>query len=142
MRSTNHVAAVAALVCGLAMGTAPFAHGTGGEILSGTYDVVTPTSVLDTWTITPQCIQAAVGCEADIHSPLIDGQAYYQGAYTWTMTIKGKVPVCLDKSKTTGAMTFQWNAQSLDGQLTRLQQGVCQMTRPGQDQVSFKLVKA
>ena len=44
MRSTNHVAAVAALVCGLAMGTAPFAHGTGGEILSGTYDVVTPTS--------------------------------------------------------------------------------------------------
>jgi hypothetical protein len=77
-----------------------------------------------------------------VHSPLIDGQAFYRGGNTWVMGIKGQVPVCPDKTKTKGAMVFQWNAETLDGQLTVIQQGVCQMTRPGQELIPFKLVKA
>jgi len=84
----------------------------------------------------------SIGCESDVHSPLIDGQAFYRGANTWVMTLKGMVPVCPDHTKAKGAMIFQWDAVSLDGQLMAIQQGVCQMTRPGQQQIAFKLVKA
>jgi hypothetical protein len=84
----------------------------------------------------------SIGCESDVHSPLIDGQAFYRGGNTWVMTLKGMVPVCPDKTKTKGAMVYQWDAVSLEGQLMAIQQGVCQMTRPGQEQIAFKLVKA
>jgi hypothetical protein len=141
MRTGGRVAVVGAAVCALVLGVAPVAGATGG-ILAGTYEVVGPNSVLDTWTITPQCSEASIGCQSDVHSPLIDGQAFYRGGNTWVMGIKGQVPVCPDKTKTKGAMVFQWNAETLDGQLTVIQQGVCQMTRPGQELIPFKLVKA
>jgi hypothetical protein len=141
MRTGGRVAVVGAALCALAAGVAPAAHAT-GTALAGTYDVVGPNSLLDTWTITPQCAEVSIGCESDVHSPLIDGQAFYRGGNTWVMTLKGMVPVCPDHSKAKGAMIFQWDAVSLDGQLTAIQQGVCQMTRPGQEQIAFKLVKA
>lgn len=136
------IAMVAGTVCGLAMGIAPSAHATGGPVLSGTYNVVGPNSTIDQWVITPQCAEATVGCQSVVHSPLLDGQAVYKGANTWIMTLQGLVPVCPDRSSTFGAMIFQWNSQSLDGQLVSVQRGKCQMTRPGQDQLAFKLVKA
>ena len=141
MRTGGRVAVVGAAICALVLGAAPVAGATGG-VLAGTYEVVGPNSVLDTWTITPQCSEASIGCQSDVHSPLIDGQAFYRGANTWVMTLKGMVPVCPDHTKAKGAMIFQWDAVSLDGQLMAIQQGVCQMTRPGQSQIAFKLVKA
>ena len=139
MRVISHVAAVAALVGGLAAGT-PLANAS-DQILDGTYDVVGPTSTLDRWVITSNCPEAVAGCEADVHSSVGNGQAHYQGGYTWTMTFAGLVPVCLDKSVTKGAMAYQWNAKTLEGQLMSVQRGPCQMTRPGQTQIPFKLVK-
>ena len=141
MRTGGRVAVAGLMLGGMVLGVAPEAQATGAA-LSGTYDVTGPNSVLDTWTITPQCTEVSIGCESDVHSPLIDGQAFYRGANTWVMTIKGMVPVCPDKSKTKGAMIFQWDAVTLDGQLTEIQQGVCQMTRPGQSLIPFKLVKS
>jgi hypothetical protein len=141
MRTGGRVAAAGLVVGAMVLGVAPAAHAT-GTALAGTYDVVGPSSLLDTWTITPQCAEVSIGCESDIHSPLIDGQAFYQGGNTWAMQLKGMVPVCPDHTKTKGMMIFQWDAVSLDGQLTAFQQGVCQMTRPGQEQIAFKLVKS
>ena len=141
MRTGGRVAVVGAALCALVAGVAPAAQAT-GTALAGTYDVVGPSSLIDTWTITPQCAEVSIGCESDIHSALIDGQAFYRGANTWVMTLRGMVPVCPDKTKTKGMMVFQWDAVSLDGQLTAFQQGVCQMTRPGQQQIAFKLVKS
>jgi len=141
MRTGGRVAAAGLVLGGMVLGIAPAAHAT-GTALSGTYDVVGPSSLLDTWTITPQCAEVSIGCESDVHSALIDGQAFYRGANTWVMTLKGMVPVCPDHTKAKGAMIFQWDAVSLDGQLMAIQQGVCQMTRPGQQQIAFKLVKS
>jgi len=141
MRIVSQIALATAVACGVAMGTTPLARGSGDEILSGTYDLEGPNSTLDRWVITPSCSEPAVGCRADIHSSSIDGQAYYRGAATWMMTLKGQVPVCPDKSKTNGAMVYVWNAKTLAGQLTTIQRGLCQMTRPGQDQIPFSLVK-
>jgi len=141
MRTGGRVAVVGAALCALVAGVAPAAHATGAA-LAGTYDVVGPNSLLDTWTITPQCAEVSIGCQSDIHSPLIDGQAFYRGGNTWVMTLKGMVPICPDKTKAKGAMIYQWDAVSLEGQLMAIQQGVCQMTRPGQSQIAFKLVKA
>ena len=141
MRTGGRVAVVGAALCALVAGVAPAAQAT-GTALAGTYDVVGPSSLIDTWTITPQCAEVSIGCESDIHSALIDGQAFYRGANTWVMTLKGMVPVCPDHTKAKGAMIFQWDAVSLEGQLMAIQQGVCQMTRPGQEQIAFKLVKA
>ena len=141
MRTGGRVAAAGLVLGGMVLGIAPAAHAT-GTALSGTYDVVGPSSLLDTWTITPQCAEVSIGCESDVHSALIDGQAFYRGANTWVMTLKGMVPVCPDHTKAKGAMIFQWDAVSLDGQLMAIQQGVCQMTRPGQAQIAFKLVKS
>lgn len=135
------IAMVAATVCGLAMGIAPPAYATGGPVLSGTYDVVGPNSTIDQWVITPQCAEATVGCQSEVHSPLIDGRAVYKGGNTWVMSLQGLVPVCPDRTVTAGAMVFQWNSQSLDGQLMSVQRGKCVMTRPGQAQLAFKLVK-
>ncbi len=139
MRVIGHVTAVAALVCGLAAGT-PLANAS-DQVLDGTYDVVGPSSTLDTWVITTHCAEAVAGCQADVHSSIGNGQAHYQGGSLWGMTFAGFVPVCLDKSVTKGAMSFQWSAKTLEGQLVSVQRGPCQMTRPGQTQTPFKLVK-
>jgi hypothetical protein len=58
------------------------------------------------------------------------------------MKIVGQVPVCPNKSKTKGAMIFMWNSQTLQGQVTEIQQGNCQMTRQGQTQMPITLVPA
>lgn len=141
MKTGGRVALVGAVVCALGLAGAPVGHATGAA-LSGTYDVMGPNTLLDTWTISPQCAEVAAGCISDVHSPVMDGQAVYRGANTWVMMLRGMVPVCPDKSKTKGVMIFQWDAVSLDGQLTEVQQGVCQMTRPGQTIIPIKLVKA
>lgn len=141
MRTGGGVAMVGAVVCALGMGVAPAAHAT-GTALAGTYDVVGPNSLLDTWTITPQCAEVSIGCESDVHSAAFDGQAFYRGGNTWVMQLKGMVPICPDKTKAKGVMVYQWDAVSLEGQLMAVQQGVCQMTRPGQSQIAFKLVKS
>lgn len=138
----TRAAAVAATTCALTLGAAPMAQATDGPVLSGSYDVVTPNSTLDHWTITPQCTEATLGCASDVQSQLIKGQAFYQGADTWAMALQGMLPVCPDKTFTYGAMLFQWNAQTMDGQLTSIQRGKCLMSRPGQAQIAFKLVKA
>lgn len=132
---------VAAVMCGIGLALAPTANAA-DDLMSGTYNVVGQNTVLDTWTISQLCNVVEVGCQAKVSSPLIDGQATYRGAHTWMMTLKGDVPVCHDKSKTKGAMVFVWNAQTLQGQLTAIQQGICQMTRPGQEQIPITLVKA
>jgi hypothetical protein len=132
---------VAAVVCGLALASAPAAHAA-DDLMTGTYTVQGPNTIIDTWTISQLCNVIEVGCQAPVKSPLIEGQATYRGAHTWMMTIKGQVPVCPDRSKTKGAMVFTWNAQTLAGQLTAIQQGVCQMTRPGQAQIPITLVAA
>lgn len=132
---------VGAVVGCVALAVAPTANAA-DDLMSGTYTVQGPNTLIDTWTISQLCNVVEVGCQAKVHSPLIDGQATYRGAHTWTMTLKGEVPVCHDQSKTKGAMVFVWNAQTLQGQLTAIQQGVCQMTRPGQEQIPITLVKA
>ncbi|WP_059015766.1 hypothetical protein [Mycobacterium sp. M26] len=141
MRTGGRVASVGAVLCFALLGAAPAAHAE-GDVLSGTYDVLGPNSKLDTWTISPQCSDASIGCQSSIQSATIDGQAYYRGGHTWVMTLRGQVPVCPDKTTTKGIMMFIWNAQTLDGQLTAVQQGVCQMTRPGQEQIPIRLVRA
>lgn len=141
MTTGSRLASVGAVLCFAMLGAAPVAHAE-GDILAGTYDVVGPNSKLDTWTITPQCGEVSIGCQSTVSSAAMDGQAYYRGGHTWVMTLRGQVPVCPDKTTTKGIMMFIWNAQTLDGQLTAVQQGVCQMTRPGQEQIPFKLVKS
>ena len=141
MRTGGRVVMAGLVLGAMVLWVAPEAQATGAA-LSGTYQVTGPSSILDTWTITPQCTEVSVGCLSDVHSPLIDGQAVYRGGNTWIMTLKGMVPVCPDQTKTKGAMIYQGDAVSLDGQLTEIQQGVCQMTRPGQSLIPFKLVKA
>ncbi|AQT78675.1 hypothetical protein B1R94_04570 [Mycolicibacterium litorale] len=140
MGTLGRAASLAFVFCAL-LGAAPLAHAS-DDILSGTYEVVGPNTILDTWTITTNCGEVSIGCQADIHSPLIDGQATYRGAHTWMMTLKGQVPVCPDKTTTKGAMVYVWNSQTLQGQLTAIQQGICQMTRPGQEQIPFTLKPA
>ncbi|KAA0110618.1 hypothetical protein [Mycolicibacterium sp. P1-5] len=132
---------VAAVVCGLALASAPVSHAA-DDLMSGSFTVKGPNQVIDTWTISNLCNVIETGCLANVHSPLIDGQAVYQGAHTWMMRVIGQVPVCPDKSKTKGAMVFTWNTQTLQGQLTAIQQGICQMTRPGQSQIPITLVAA
>ena len=141
MKTGGRVASVGAVLCAAVLACAPSAHAE-GDVLSGTFDVMGPNSKLDTWTITPQCSQVSIGCESDVQSSSITGQANYRGGHTWVMTLKGQVPVCPDKSTTKGVMQFVWNAQTLDGQLNVVQQGVCQMTRPGQEQIPIRLVRA
>lgn len=137
----GRVASVGAVMCLLGVAVAPTANAA-DDLMTGTYKVQGPNALIDTWTISQLCNVVEVGCQANVHSPLIDGQATYRGAHTWMMTLKGEVPVCHDQSKTKGAMVFVWNAQTLQGQLTAIQQGVCQMTRPGQEQIPITLVKA
>lgn len=110
--------------------------------MSGTFNVQGPSSLIDTWSISNLCNTIEAGCLANVTSPLMSGQAVYQGAHTWMMRVIGQVPVCPDRSKTKGAMVFVWNSQTLQGQVTEIQQGVCQMTRPGQSQVPITLVPA
>jgi hypothetical protein len=132
---------VGAVVGCLALAAAPVASAS-DDLLSGSFDVKGPNTVLDTWSISNLCNVIETGCLANVTSPLIEGKAVYQGAHTWMMRIVGQVPVCPDKTKTKGAMVFVWNSQTLQGQVTEIQQGVCQMTRPGQSQVPFTLVPA
>lgn len=141
MRTTGLAAALATVLSALAVFTAAVVHGSAEDILEGSYDVMGPNSLIDRWVIAPHCTEAVVGCVADIQSSLITGQASYRGAHTWVMVITGQVPVCPDKSKTMGAMVFQWNAVSLQGQLTSIQRGLCQMTRPGQEYIPFTLAR-
>jgi len=145
MKGVNQVAVVAATMCALsALAAGPSPIASANEIPSGTYDIVSTNSnsIMDRWVITPNCPELAVGCEADVQSSWVGGQAFYQGRDTWALALKGVVPVCPDKSKANGAMLFQWNASTLEGQLTNIQRGPCQLTRPGQSQVPFKLVRA
>jgi hypothetical protein len=130
---------VAAVVCGLAVGMAPAAHAS-EDLMSGSFTVKGPNEVIDTWTISNLCNVIETGCVANVSSPLIEGKAVYQGMHTWAMKITGQVPVCPDKSKTRGAMVFTWNSQTLQGELMEIQQGNCQMTRPGQSQIPITLV--
>lgn len=132
---------VAAVVCGLGLALAPTASAA-DDLMSGNFTVKGPNEVIDTWTISNLCNVIEVGCLANITSPLITGQAVYQGAHTWMMRVVGEVPVCPDRSKTKGAMVFVWNSQTLTGQVTEIQQGICQMTRPGQSQIPITLAKA
>jgi hypothetical protein len=46
-----------------------------------------------------------------------------------------------DHTKAKGAMIFRWDAVILDVQLAAIQQGVCQMAWPREEQIAFKLVK-
>ena len=87
MRTGGRVAAAGLVLGAMVLGVAPAANAT-GTALAGTYNVIGPSSVLDTWTITPQCSEVSIGCESDIHSPLIDGQAFYQGGNSWVMNSK------------------------------------------------------
>ncbi|GAY16427.1 hypothetical protein [Mycobacterium sp. shizuoka-1] len=132
---------VAVAVCGLALALAPTANAA-DDLMSGTFTVRGPNEVMDTWTISNLCNVIQVGCLANVTSPLIEGKAVFQGAHTWAMKVVGQVPVCPDRSKTKGAMIFMWNSQTLQGQVTEIQQGNCQMTRPGQSQIPITLVPA
>ena len=132
---------VGAVVGCLALAVAPHASAA-DDLMSGSYTVKGPNELLDTWTISNLCNVIETGCLANVTSPLIEGKAVYQGAHTWMMKITGQVPVCSDRSKTKGAMIFTWNTQTLQGQLTAIQQGNCQMTRPGQSQIPITLVAA
>ncbi|WP_163697207.1 hypothetical protein [Mycolicibacterium sarraceniae] len=123
------------------MAAAPVASAS-TDLLNGTFEVKGPNTLIDTWTISNLCDTIEPGCLANVTSPLIEGQAVYQGAHSWMMRVIGQVPVCPDRSKTKGAMVFVWNSQTLQGQVKEIQQGVCQMTRPGQSQVPFTLVPA
>ena len=53
------------------------------------------------------------------------------------MSLQGYLPVCPDKSVTFGAMQFQWNAETLDGQLISTQRGKCVLSQPGQGQIAL-----
>ena len=139
MRASRVV--VGAVVGCLALAAAPSASAA-DDLMSGTFKLQGPNTVLDTWTITQLCNYIELGCQAKISSPLIEGQATYRGSHTWKMTLTGQVPVCADKSKTKGAMVFVWNSETLQGQLTEIQQGACQLTRPGQTIIPFTLVAA
>ncbi|WP_431235122.1 hypothetical protein ACQ856_11750 [Mycolicibacterium psychrotolerans] len=132
---------VAAVVCGVALAMAPTASAA-EDLMSGSYTVKGPNEIIDTWTISNLCNVIETGCLANIKSPLIEGQAVYQGAHTWMMRVIGQVPVCPDRSKTKGAMVFTWNTQSLTGSVTEIQQGNCVLTRPGQSQIPITLVAA
>ncbi|BBY59264.1 hypothetical protein MSAR_24000 [Mycolicibacterium sarraceniae] len=132
---------VGAVVGCLALAAAPVASAS-TDLLNGTFEVKGPNTLIDTWTISNLCDTIEPGCLANVTSPLIEGQAVYQGAHSWMMRVIGQVPVCPDRSKTKGAMVFVWNSQTLQGQVKEIQQGVCQMTRPGQSQVPFTLVPA
>lgn len=132
---------VAAVVCGLGLALAPTASAA-DDLMSGSFTVKGPNEVIDTWTISNLCNVIETGCLANVTSPLITGQAVYQGAHTWMMRVVGQVPVCPDRSKTKGAMVFTWNSQTLTGSVTEIQQGNCVMTRPGQSQIPITLVKA
>lgn len=132
---------VGAVVGCLALTVAPVASAA-DDLMSGTFEVRGPNTVLDTWTISNLCNVIEVGCLANVSSPLIEGKAVFQGAHTWAMKIMGEVPVCPDKSKTKGAMVFTWNSQTLAGQLMEIQQGNCQMSRRGQTQIPITLVPA
>jgi hypothetical protein len=132
---------VGAVVGCLALTSAPVASAS-SDLLSGTFEVKGPNSLIDTWTISNLCNTIETGCLANVTSPLIEGQAVYQGAHSWMMRVIGQVPVCPDRSKTKGAMVFVWDSQTLQGQVTEIQQGNCQMTRPGQSVVPITLVPA
>ena len=132
---------VAVAMCGLALAVAPQANAA-DDLMSGSFTVRGPNEVMDTWTISNLCNVIQVGCLANVTSPLIEGKAVFQGAHTWAMKVVGQVPVCPDRSKTKGAMIFMWNSQTLQGQVTEIQQGNCQMTRPGQSQIPITLVPA
>jgi hypothetical protein len=132
---------VGAVVGCLALAAAPVASAS-EDLLSGTFTVKGPNEVIDTWSISNLCNVIETGCLANVTSPLIEGKAVYQGMHTWMMRITGQVPVCPDKTKTKGAMIFAWNSQTLQGQLTSIQQGNCQMTRVGQTQSPITLVPA
>lgn len=135
------IGVVATVMCGVALTLAPVASAQ-DDLMSGSFTVKGPNEVIDTWTISNLCNVIEPGCLANVSSPLIDGQAVYQGMHTWMMRIVGQVPVCPDRSKTKGAMVFVWNSQTLQGQVTEIQQGNCQMTRPGQSQIPITLVAA
>ncbi|SBS78758.1 conserved exported hypothetical protein [uncultured Mycobacterium sp.] len=137
----GRVAAVGAMVCGVVLAAAPVASAS-EDLLSGTFTVKGPNEVIDTWSISNLCNVIETGCLANVTSPLIEGKAVYQGMHTWMMRITGQVPVCPDRSKTKGAMVFTWNSQTLQGQVMEIQQGNCQMTRPGQTQIPITLVPA
>ena len=132
---------VGAVVSCLALAAAPVASAS-EDLLSGTFEVKGPNEVIDTWSISNLCNVIETGCLANVTSPLIEGKAVYQGMHTWMMRITGQVPVCPDRSKTKGAMVFTWNSQTLQGQVMEIQQGNCQMTRPGQSQIPITLVPA
>lgn len=137
----GRIAAVGAMVCGLVLAGAPTASAS-TDLISGTFDVKGPNTLIDTWTISNLCNTIETGCLANVTSPLIEGKAVYQGGHSWMMRVIGQVPVCPDRSKTKGAMVFVWDSQTLQGQVTEIQQGNCQMTRPGQSMVPFTLVPA
>jgi hypothetical protein len=139
MRAITRVVAAALMTCGL-WANAPVSQAATDGILNGTYDVVGPNSTMDRWVISTNCTTLAKGCVANIGSSWVAGEAQYKGFYTWVLTFKGIVPICPDKSSTKGMMAFQWNSQTLQGQLTSMQRGPCQMTRPGDSQTAFTLV--
>ncbi|AKK26108.1 hypothetical protein AB431_04680 [Mycobacterium sp. EPa45] len=112
------------------------------DLMSGSFTVKGPNEIIDTWTISNLCNVIETGCLANVTSPLITGQAVYQGAHTWMMRVVGQVPVCPDRSKTKGAMVFTWSSETLTGQVTEIQQGNCVLTRPGQSQLPITLVPA
>ena len=101
------------------------------EIPSGTYDVVSinSNSIMDRWVITLNCPELTVGCEADIQSSWVGGQAFYQGHDTWALASRVWFRSAPTKSKANGAMLFQWKTSTLEGQLTNMQRGPCQLTR-------------
>jgi hypothetical protein len=147
MEAVKYVAAagsaVAAVACAIGVTAAPTASGSADGILNGTYDVVATGSnnTMDRWVISTNCTELAKGCEATIESSWVGGVANYQGFNTWSLTLKGVVPVCPDKTTTKGVMVFQWNSRTLQGQLSSMQAGPCQMTRPGESKTPFALVK-
>ena len=133
----TRVAAVAGMACGLTLGW-PLAHAAGGAVRRTTSSPRTAPSTAGP----PPMLEAAIGRESDINHP-DQGPGLLQGRqHVGVMSLRGTSRSARTSPVTFGAMQFQWNAETLDGQLISTQRGKCVLSLAArQGQIAFKLVK-
>ncbi|WP_454231248.1 hypothetical protein [Mycolicibacterium fortuitum] len=104
-----------------------------GKLMTGDYEVLNKQgTVLDTWTVVPECTRLTVGCYASISSAVLgELVAAHTTDNEWSSQVVGLLPICADNSNGQGKLIFEWDGDTGTGLVTKIEQSGCRPSQPG-----------
>lgn len=131
-RKITQLVMAAAIVCASAVSLAAPAAAD-GKLMTGDYEVLNKQgTVLDTWTIVPECARLTVGCYATITSAVLgELVAAHTTENKWSSQVVGLLPICADNSNGQGKLIFEWGGDTGTGLVSKVEQSGCHPSQPG-----------